>query len=129
MAACHQTFKRILHSLLSIYDSLYSIELIMLRVNCTLVEITIKMSCSIFPPLPPVRVHRQNCITINFLTLDMGSPPASPRFDSCPDQVLLTILYSRESQKYAKNMCAADFSLLNLPKGKSLGRSKPATDS
>ncbi len=25
--------------------------------------------------------------------------------------------------------CAADFSLLNLPKGKSLGRSKPATDS
>jgi hypothetical protein len=27
------------------------------------------------------------------------------------------------------NMCAADFSLLNLPKGKSLGRSKPATNS
>jgi hypothetical protein len=26
-------------------------------------------------------------------------------------------------------MCAADFSLLNLPKGKSLGRSKPATNS
>ena len=26
-------------------------------------------------------------------------------------------------------MCAADFSLLNLPKGKSLGRSKPATSS
>ncbi len=25
--------------------------------------------------------------------------------------------------------CAADFSLLNLPKGKSLGRSKPATSS
>ncbi len=25
--------------------------------------------------------------------------------------------------------CAADFSLLNLPKGKSLGRSKPATNS
>ncbi len=24
--------------------------------------------------------------------------------------------------------CAADFSLLNLPKGKSLGRSKPATN-
>jgi hypothetical protein len=28
-----------------------------------------------------------------------------------------------------KNSCAADFSLLNLPKGKSLGRSKPATNS
>jgi hypothetical protein len=27
------------------------------------------------------------------------------------------------------NVCAADFSLLNLPKGKSLGRSKPATNS
>ncbi len=26
-------------------------------------------------------------------------------------------------------LCAADFSLLNLPKGKSLGRSKPATNS
>ncbi len=26
-------------------------------------------------------------------------------------------------------VCAADFSLLNLPKGKSLGRSKPATNS
>ena len=25
-------------------------------------------------------------------------------------------------------ICAADFSLLNLPKGKSLGRSKPATN-
>ncbi len=25
--------------------------------------------------------------------------------------------------------CAADFALLNLPKGKSLGRSKPATSS
>ncbi len=28
-----------------------------------------------------------------------------------------------------KHQCAADFSLLNLPKGKSLGRSKPATSS
>ena len=27
------------------------------------------------------------------------------------------------------NKCAADFALLNLPKGKSLGRSKPATNS
>jgi hypothetical protein len=29
----------------------------------------------------------------------------------------------------AVHNCAADFSLLNLPKGKSLGRSKPATSS
>jgi hypothetical protein len=29
--------------------------------------------------------------------------------------------------KSANRNCAADFSLLNLPKGKSLGRSKPAT--
>ncbi len=28
-----------------------------------------------------------------------------------------------------QHQCAADFSLLNLPKGKSLGRSKPATNS
>ncbi len=31
--------------------------------------------------------------------------------------------------KYTFYHCAADFSLLNLPKGKSLGRSKPATNS
>jgi hypothetical protein len=31
--------------------------------------------------------------------------------------------------KYPLPNCAADFSLLNLPKGKSLGRSKPATNS
>ncbi len=30
---------------------------------------------------------------------------------------------------YIVGNCAADFSLLNLPKGKSLGRSKPATNS
>ncbi len=30
---------------------------------------------------------------------------------------------------YLTQPCAADFSLLNLPKGKSLGRSKPATNS
>ncbi len=28
-----------------------------------------------------------------------------------------------------KDCCAADFALLNLPKGKSLGRSKPETNS
>ncbi len=30
---------------------------------------------------------------------------------------------------YFLRSCAADFALLNLPKGKSLGRSKPATSS
>ncbi len=30
---------------------------------------------------------------------------------------------------FGNSQCAADFSLLNLPKGKSLGRSKPATNS
>ncbi len=30
---------------------------------------------------------------------------------------------------FGEGGCAADFSLLNLPKGKSLGRSKPATNS
>ncbi len=34
-----------------------------------------------------------------------------------------------QARKDEKRRCAADFSLLNLPKGKSLGRSKPATDS
>ncbi len=33
------------------------------------------------------------------------------------------------SQFLLQGCCAADFSLLNLPKGKSLGRSKPATNS
>ncbi len=33
----------------------------------------------------------------------------------------------QDPEKYME--CAADFSLLNLPKGKSLGRSKPATNS
>ncbi len=33
--------------------------------------------------------------------------------------------HDRKEESY----CAADFSLLNLPKGKSLGRSKPATNS
>jgi hypothetical protein len=32
-------------------------------------------------------------------------------------------------QRQQETTCAADFSLLNLPKGKSLGRSKPATSS
>jgi hypothetical protein len=38
------------------------------------------------------------------------------------------IPFTRE-QYYDLKTCAADFSLLNLPKGKSLGRSKPATSS
>jgi hypothetical protein len=81
------------------------------RVNCTLVEITNKMSCSfvplIFPPLPPDRVHRQKCITIIFLTLDKDSPPAGPRFHSCPDQALLAILYFQSglTKIYVQKIC------------------------
>ncbi len=41
--------------------------------------------------------------------------------------------WTEGAEKALKNkgmsFCAADFSLLNLPKGKSLGRSKPATNS
>jgi hypothetical protein len=39
------------------------------------------------------------------------------------------VLLERKSSFKSKNYFAADFSLLNLPKGKSLGRSKPATNS
>ncbi len=37
--------------------------------------------------------------------------------------------YGESIFEYEYLRCAADFSLLNLPKGKSLGRSKPATNS
>ncbi len=40
-----------------------------------------------------------------------------------------TILIKRSTWLIYHSTCAADFSLLNLPKGKSLGRSKPATNS
>ncbi len=35
----------------------------------------------------------------------------------------------KRAEEVRNRCCAADFSLLNLPKGKSLGRSKPATNS
>ena len=42
----------------------------------------------------------------------------------------LDLTYSTHSHLCGTRFdCAADFSLLNLPKGKSLGRSKPATNS
>jgi len=44
----------------------------------------------------------------------------------CRPGLSLKLLGSRMPKKAS---CAADFSLLNLPKGKSLGRSKPATNS
>ncbi len=43
--------------------------------------------------------------------------------------VYLTGKTSIAMQGLKDKYCAADFSLLNLPKGKSLGRSKPATNS
>jgi hypothetical protein len=39
------------------------------------------------------------------------------------------LIYEEIFISVAEHFCAADFSLLNLPKGKSLGRSKPATNS
>ncbi len=48
-----------------------------------------------------------------------------PSSDTIPQNVnLLKFLFNIPDPQ-----CAADFSLLNLPKGKSLGRSKPATNS
>ncbi len=43
--------------------------------------------------------------------------------------VLRFVTFLLEGLKGLSYECAADFSLLNLPKGKSLGRSKPATNS
>ncbi len=60
--------------------------------------------CSLFFPVFPVLI---NSVLVRFIT-------------SFPIQSVLN---------WTNSECAADFSLLNLPKGKSLGRSKPATDS
>jgi hypothetical protein len=49
-----------------------------------------------------------------------------PCYSQSPLKVCLEISISF---KLTQPLCAADFSLLNLPKGKSLGRSKPATSS
>ena len=60
----------------------------------------------------------------------IGSPPSTAR-ECCHFQmrgggpIFPTMGHALWYSKY----CAADFSLLNLPKGKSLGRSKPATNS
>jgi hypothetical protein len=43
----------------------------------------------------------------------------------CPRKTT-SFLYTRS---FSKHWCAAGFALLNLSKGKSLGRSKPATNS
>jgi hypothetical protein len=61
------------------------------------------------------------------------------RVSDDPDTTLLGIktllihctvrTYEKWKRKLPKDICAADFSLLNLPKGKSLGRSKPAISS
>ncbi len=56
--------------------------------------------------------------------------PATPELDF-PYWTLIPFLPPPSSHSLASltvlHSCAADFSLLNLPKGKSLGRSKPAT--
>jgi hypothetical protein len=48
----------------------------------------------------------------------------------CMLNITLSVLISfSQFAALEDRKCAADFSLLNLPKGKSLGRSKPATNS
>ncbi len=44
-------------------------------------------------------------------------------------RAMMNISSFHTEQSVILHKCAADFSLLNLPKGKSLGHSKPATDS
>ncbi len=50
-----------------------------------------------------------------------------PSFFICEDSEL--IYQNKEVLRRQESTCAAGFALLNLPKGKSLGRSKPATSS
>ncbi len=61
------------------------------------------------------RHYRINIVKqTTLIVIDVSAPP--PPFTTSANSVITTF-------------CAADFSLLNLPKGKSLGRSKPATNS
>ncbi len=67
----------------------------------------------------PSMVNYEYCHgPLGLAIISVISDPASPRR---PSGSYLT--------QMKVNACAADFSLLNLPKGKSLGRSKPATNS
>jgi hypothetical protein len=43
--------------------------------------------------------------------------------------VSIVVFITALQSKYWQENCAAGFALLNLPKGKSLGRSKPETNS
>jgi hypothetical protein len=64
-------------------------------------------------------------------TSPQASHPVLRTQMAIPDPPELSAVLTRHSgwQKSGERACAADFSLLNLPKGKSLGRSKPATNS
>ncbi len=71
-------------------------------------------------------VIRYSCHIYNFVKeLPVDNPKG--------DQVTLQHFSMRNAGCFLHlsnlNNCASDFSLLNLPKGKSLGRSKPATNS
>ncbi len=94
--------------------------------------------------LPPLRLHcvvgcwdqiQDICDFSNgFQTLDLttGILYVVLIHSSIPSRRLINKLSSSFcciSPLGSINLCAADFSLLNLPKGKSLGRSKPATNS
>jgi hypothetical protein len=56
-------------------------------------------------------------------------PGSRIRTVSIPDPGSSSKNLSILTPKKAKKWCAAGFALLNLPKGKSLGRSKPETNS
>jgi hypothetical protein len=60
--------------------------------------------------------------------VDVSIPPLMPSAYTVPkpDKIAASSLANFPKLEYA---CAAGFALLNLPKGKSLGRSKPATNS
>ncbi len=66
------------------------------------------------------------------LTIKRGAASCSPAPPPPPHPILFLAthpFYIFPAYPFHQRGCAADFSLLNLPKGKSLGRSKPATNS
>ncbi len=80
-------------------------------------KLTMKRGCCVLLFVKP-RIFMQH----DFFYLSTFHPPPPPS-QLQYSQGLYLLQYTE------RRKCAADFSLLNLPKGKSLGRSKPATNS